>query len=227
MPPTGSCPLAAFQPAFDQFILCACKAHVEFSSPGRNRTMARAKTDSGPLSRREFLGATATAALSTSSLLKTARAQDASEPKPWYSVMRRCGQINVNERDPLTLDADAWMDYWASLKVDAVLLNGGGILAFYPTRVPFHHRSQYLGSRDLFGEMVAAAKKRGLRVVARMDCNFAYAEAFPAHARGMHLALQDLHVQLLFHRTDARHLSRDRFALSRGRILHQRLAEHG
>ena len=95
--------------------------------------------------------------------------------------MRRCGQINFNERDPLTLDAEAWMDYWASLKVDAVLLDGGGILAFYPTRVPFHHRSQFLGSRDLFGEMVAAAKKRGLRVVARMDCNFAYAEALRAH----------------------------------------------
>jgi hypothetical protein len=95
--------------------------------------------------------------------------------------MRRCGQINFNERDPLTLDADAWMDYWASLRVDAVLLNGGGIVAFYPTRVPFHRRSQYLGSRDLFGEMAAAAKKRGLRVVARMDCNFAYAEALRAH----------------------------------------------
>ena len=143
--------------------------------------MARTKADSGSLSRREFLGATATVTLSTGNLLRTVRAHDASPSTPWYSVMRRCGQINVNERDPLTLDPDVWMDYWASLKVDAVLLNGGGILAFYPTRVPFHHRSQYLGSRDLFGEMVAAAKKRGLRVVARMDCNFAYAEALRAH----------------------------------------------
>src|SRR5437879_4734433 len=180
MPPTGSCPLAAFQPAFDQFILCACKAHV-FSSPGRNRTMERTKDDSGSLSRREFLGATATVALSPGSLLTAGRAQDASQAKPWYSVMRRCGQINVNERDPLTLDADGWMDYWASLKVDAVLLNGGGILAFYPTRVPFHHRSQFLGTRDLFGEMVTAVKQRGIRAVGRMDCNFAYEDALKAH----------------------------------------------
>jgi hypothetical protein len=42
--------------------------------------------------------------------------------------MRRCGQINVNERDPLDFHAGAWMDYWASLRVDAVLLNGGGIV---------------------------------------------------------------------------------------------------
>jgi putative glycosyl hydrolase-like family 6 (GHL6) protein len=143
--------------------------------------MARTKTDSRSLSRREFLRGTMTVALSGGSVLKTPRGQDASQSKPWYSVMRRCGQINFNERDPLTMDADDWMNYWASLKVDAVLLNGGGIVAFYPTRVPFHHRSQFLGSRDLFGDMVAAAKKRGLRVVARMDCNFAYAEAWRAH----------------------------------------------
>lgn len=95
--------------------------------------------------------------------------------------MLRCGQININEQDPLTLDADAWMNYFASLKVDAVLLNGGGIMAFYPTNVPFQHRSEFLGSRDLFGELVTAARKRNLRVVARMDCNYAYEEAFNAH----------------------------------------------
>ena len=64
---------------------------------------------------------------------------------------------------------------------NAVLVNGGGIIAFYPTRVPYHHRSQFLGSRDVLGEMVVGAKKRGIRVVARMDCNLAYQEALEAH----------------------------------------------
>jgi hypothetical protein len=95
--------------------------------------------------------------------------------------MRRCGQINVNERDALTMDVGAWMDYWSSLRVNAVLLNGGGIVAFYPTQVPYHHRSSFLGSRDLFGEMVDAARRRELRVVARMDPNLAYQEALDAH----------------------------------------------
>jgi len=100
---------------------------------------------------------------------------------PWYASMRRCGQINYNERDPLTMDVEAWGDYWASLKVDAVLLNGGGIVAFYPTQVPYHHRSQFLGTRDLFGEMVAAMKRRSIRAVARMDCNLAYEDALKGH----------------------------------------------
>src|SRR6266508_2959110 len=95
--------------------------------------------------------------------------------------MRRCGQLNFNERDPLTLDVEAWATYWSSLKVDALLLNGGGIVAFYPTEVPYHRRSEFLGARDLFGEMTAAARKRAIRVVARMDCNYAYEEALQAH----------------------------------------------
>src|SRR5258707_6767000 len=104
----------------------------------------------------------------------------AAESAPWYATMRRCGQLNLNERDPLALDVPAWAAFWASLKVDAILLNGGGILAFYPTEVPYHPRSEFLGRRDLFGELTAAVRARGMRVVARMDCNYAYEEALKA-----------------------------------------------
>jgi len=55
-------------------------------------------------------------------------------------------------------------------------------MAFYLADVPYHYRSEFLGSRDLLGDMVTAPKKRGLRVVARMDCKFAYQEALDAHA---------------------------------------------
>lgn len=127
-----------------------------------------------PLTRRDFL------AISAASLVPGSAGKLRAGEKPWYSTMRRCGQINFNERDPLTMDVDAWANYWDSLKVDAVLLNGGGIVAYYPTEVLYHHRSEFLGVRDLFGEMVAAAKKRNLRVVARMDCNYAYEEALKA-----------------------------------------------
>ncbi|MGH9377625.1 MAG: alpha-amylase family protein [Terriglobia bacterium] len=132
------------------------------------------------ITRRRFMAVSATSLVVASAGELLAQAPD--QPgKPWYTTMRRCGQINFNETDPLTMDPDAWMDYWASLKVNAVLLNGGGIVAFYPTQTPYQHRSEFLGSRDLFGEMTAAARKRNLRVVARMDCNYAYQEALDAH----------------------------------------------
>ena len=140
--------------------------------------MEKPKHPTTTVSRRAFLAAAS--ALPAASLLEPLRASPRGEDSAWYSAMRRCAQINYNEIDPLHIDPEAWMDYWASLKVNAVLVNGGGILAFYPTRVPYHHRSQFLGSRDVLGEMVTAAKKRGLRVIARMDCNLAYQEALEA-----------------------------------------------
>src|SRR5438045_3350706 len=90
-------------------------------------------------------------------------------PAPWHQRIRRVGQINMTERDPVELDIDAWADYWASLKVDVVQVSVTGILAFYPSKVPYHRHGQFLNGRDFFGECCAAAKKRGLRVLARMS----------------------------------------------------------
>jgi hypothetical protein len=88
---------------------------------------------------------------------------------PWYRRIKRVGQTNFNERDPLNGNVDEWADYWASAKVDAVALSVSGLVAFYPTDIPFFRRSQYLNGRDLFGECVKAAKARGIRVYGRMS----------------------------------------------------------
>ena len=127
-----------------------------------------------PISRRDLI-------LSSAVLPCAFGAQAPGSRVPWYMTMRRCGQVNFNEQDPEKLDIASWLDYWTSLKLDALLLNAGGIMAFYPTRIPYHHRSQFLGNRDLFGDFTKAAKARGVRVVARLDCNYAYEEAFKAH----------------------------------------------
>ena len=88
---------------------------------------------------------------------------------PWQRKIRRVGQLNMTEHDPIALDVEQWADYWASLKVDAVMVSVTGILAFYQTKVPFHRKGKFLGSRDFFGDCCAAAKNRGLRVIARID----------------------------------------------------------
>src|ERR1043166_8934457 len=66
---------------------------------------------------------------------------------PWQRKIRRVGQTNMTEHDPVVLDVEQWADYWASLKVDAVLVSVTGILAFYQTKVPFHRKGKYLGDR--------------------------------------------------------------------------------
>ena len=98
----------------------------------------------------------------------------------WYRKIRRCAQHNLNEYDPKVLDIESWLDYWSSLRLDALVLTGGGFLAFYPTKLPNHRRSQFLGDRDLFGDYLKAAKKRGIRVVARVETNWLHEEVLKA-----------------------------------------------
>ncbi len=100
---------------------------------------------------------------------------------PWSRKVRRVGQLNMTEHDPAALDVEAWADYWASLKVDAVLVSVTGILAFYQTKVPFHRKGKYLGTRDFFGDCCAAAKKRGIHVIARMSPDLNWEDAVQAH----------------------------------------------
>ena len=47
-------------------------------------------------------------------------------------------RTNMTEHDPAVLDVEQWADYWASLKIDAVMVSVTGILAFYQTKVPHH-----------------------------------------------------------------------------------------
>jgi len=100
---------------------------------------------------------------------------------PWQRKIRRLGQLNMTEHDPVVLNVEEWADYWASLKVDAVLVSVTGILAFYQTKVPFHRKGKFLGERDFFGDCCAAARKRGLRVIARMSPDLNWEDAVAAH----------------------------------------------
>jgi hypothetical protein len=125
------------------------------------------------LNRRDFLAVPA--ATMAASLL----AADATIP--WQRRIRRVGQTNMTEHDPVVLKVEEWADYWASLKVDALMVSVTGILAFYPTKVPFHRKGKYLGDRDFFGDCCAAAKKRGIKVVARMSPDLNWEDAAQAH----------------------------------------------
>ena len=65
--------------------------------------------------------------------------------------------------------------------MQGVIINAGGIVAYYPSKFPLHHRAEFLGGRDLFGELTKAAHDDGLFVMARMDSNRTAEDFFQAH----------------------------------------------
>ncbi len=105
--------------------------------------------------------------------------QASSQPY-WYERIRRLGQPNLNEKDAATVNVEKWVQYWSSLKADGLIVSAGGIVAFYPTQVPHHQRSRYLGKRDVYGEFVEAMGRRNMRVIARLDPNWGFREALDA-----------------------------------------------
>ena len=117
-------------------------------------------------------------------LLATTKLETAGVPANrgpyWYERMRRLGQPNLNEKDAATVDVEKWVQYWSDLKADGLIVSAGGIVAFYPTQVPHHQRSRYLGERDVYGEFARAMRKRNMRVIARLDPNWGFREALDA-----------------------------------------------
>ena len=111
---------------------------------------------------------------------KTAR-PETSPALPWYQRVLRWGQTNITERDPRQYDVAWWRQYWKQTQIQGVIINAGGIVAYYPSRFSLHRRAEFLGDRDLFGELARAAHEEGLAVLARMDSSRAHEEFYRAH----------------------------------------------
>jgi hypothetical protein len=79
------------------------------------------------------------------------------------------------------MNVEEWADYWHGTGAEIIFVSVTGILAFYPSKVKFHRHGKFLNNRDFFGECVAAAKKRKMRVVARMSPDLNWGDALAAH----------------------------------------------
>ena len=89
--------------------------------------------------------------------------------KGWEEQPMRWVQICATDDDPQRYDQAFWMDFLKRTSTGGVCLSAGGVTAFYPTKVPFHYRSPYLGKTDMFGDLTRACKKMGIRVLGRVD----------------------------------------------------------
>jgi hypothetical protein len=131
------------------------------------------------ISRREFLQATAGASAFGSlgfapphagpSVVEQRAPAAGERGAGWFDRPMRWVQLTLVENDPGRFDAQFWLDYFRRLHADAATLSAGGIVAYYPTEVPLHHRSDWLGSTDPFGTLVTGCRTLDMNVVARTD----------------------------------------------------------
>ncbi len=90
-------------------------------------------------------------------------------------------QTNLSENDS-TVDPKALVDAVARFGANTFLLNMGGIVAQYPTRVAFHYASTFLPpGRDLFGDALRDAHAHRIRVIGRFDLSKTQKPVYDAH----------------------------------------------
>src|SRR3974390_1740134 len=76
----------------------------------------------------------------------------------WFDRPMRWAQLTLAEDDPGTYDLAFWLDYFRRTHSDAACLSAGGCVAYYPTKIPLHYRSQFLGNTHPFGDLVAGCR---------------------------------------------------------------------
>ncbi|MEP6748992.1 MAG: beta-galactosidase trimerization domain-containing protein [Bacteroidota bacterium] len=99
----------------------------------------------------------------------------------WFDKSMRWAQLAFVETDPGKFDPDFWLAYFKKIHASGALLSAGGVVAFYPTDVPLHHRSNSLGTSNPLGYMIEGCRKMNMSVILRTDPHAARQDVYDAH----------------------------------------------
>ncbi len=86
----------------------------------------------------------------------------------WHSKQWRLIQTNLREIDMLDIDAGQVVSDLQDFKANVLMINAAGIIASYPTELPFHFQSPFLEG-DSLHDILDACHAAGIRVIARTD----------------------------------------------------------
>ena len=107
----------------------------------------------------------------------------------WFKTATRWTQLTFVEDDPQRYNPDFWVDVFKRTQSNALCLSAGGYIAYYPSEIPLHYVSQYIGDSDPFGTLVAEARKLDMHVMARVDPHAIHADAAEAHTEWVSLTV--------------------------------------
>ena len=87
----------------------------------------------------------------------------------WYQKPLRIMHTVLRESDAKNYDAAVVVDYVKKIGANTLCVNAGGIVDFFQNPLPAANLNQYMGKRDILGEISTACRKEGIRVICRID----------------------------------------------------------
>lgn len=98
----------------------------------------------------------------------------------WKNYPWRLIQTNLREIDMQDIRAEQVVNDLQAFRATVLMINAAGIIASYPTRLPFQFQSPYLTGDSLL-EIVDACHAAGIRVIARTDFSKVRLPIFQQH----------------------------------------------
>lgn len=99
---------------------------------------------------------------------------------PWWKANNlRLIQTNLPAYEA-GLNVDSLLADLKSLSANVLLINAGGIMAFYPTQLDFHYTNPYMQS-DMLGDVIEKCHRQGIKVIVRFDFSRVHESIFNEH----------------------------------------------
>jgi hypothetical protein len=132
--------------------------------------------------RRKFLAASLAGSGLDIDLAAQSPAEGPARSGEWYERATRWVQIILVENDPGRYDLRFWLDLFQRTHTNCLCLSAGGCVCYYPTKIPYHHRSPWMkDADDPFGSFVEGCRKLDMAIVPRTDAHSMLDDAAKAH----------------------------------------------
>lgn len=93
----------------------------------------------------------------------------AAQEKLWWKQNNlRVIQTNLPDYEAATLNPDSLVKDLIDFSANTLIINAGGIMAFYPTKLNFHYKNPYT-KPNMLKDVVAKCHQQGIKVMVRFD----------------------------------------------------------
>ena len=90
--------------------------------------------------------------------------------KQWWQDALRVIQYNLQIQDTDRMVPEEIAAKACEAGANAVVINAGGIYAWYRSRIPFHHHNEYLPAKgNLRKNLIPCCHALGIKVICRFD----------------------------------------------------------
>ncbi len=97
---------------------------------------------------------------------------------PWWKANNlRVMQTNLPAYEAGTLDPDSLVADLVRFSANTLIINAGGIMAFYPTKLAYQYTNPYM-KENMLGDVIAKCHENDIRVIVRFDFSRAHESIF-------------------------------------------------